>query len=111
MDKYCEIEKTFHALADITRLEIIDALGAGEKSVSELYARRAMALPSFMKHIGVLEDCGLIKTVKNGRVRTVSLQEQNLIAIEHWVQRRRNQWKQKLAKIEEFLNGEGMPNA
>lgn len=68
----------FQALADPTRRAVLRQLGRGPASIGALAQPFAMALPSFMKHIHFLEDKGLIRTQKNGRVRTCTLEKRGL---------------------------------
>ena len=74
------LSEVFYALADPTRRAIVSALGRGPETVSTLAAPFAMALPSFMKHLGVLERSGVIRSNKVGRVRTCALVPKTLSA-------------------------------
>ena len=65
-----ELTRVFHALADPTRPAVLERLTRGPAAVSELARPFKMALPSFAQHLGVLEDCGLVRSRKQGRVRT-----------------------------------------
>ena len=77
MDEYqSQLDDVFVALADPTRRAVLARLGRGDASVGELAAPFAMALPSFMKHIALLERSGLVTSRKQGRVRTVTLDRQ-----------------------------------
>lgn len=111
MDKYLNIEDQFNGLGDATRIKIIEKLCQGKQSISNLYEGQSMALPSFMKHIKILEDCGLIETIKIGRVRYVEVNMSALERIEIWINKRRDNWKNKLNKLDNFLNGKDIPNA
>ncbi|MFX7870391.1 metalloregulator ArsR/SmtB family transcription factor, partial [Acinetobacter baumannii] len=64
------LDAAFHALADPTRRAIVSRLTKGSASVKELAEPFDMGLPSFMKHLSILEKDGLIRTEKVGRVRT-----------------------------------------
>ena len=109
MDNYgAALDSVFHALADPTRRAVIQRLGMGAATVSELAEPFDMALPSFMKHIGVLEISGLIVSRKTGRVRICMLEEKRLAVIERWFNEQRALWKsryQNLDNLLETLNG------
>lgn len=89
----------FSALADPTRRAIVAALGRGPKTVSTLAAPFMMALPSFMKHLGVLERSGLIRSAKLGRVRTCELVPGTLTQAEHWLGRQRAAWEARSDRV------------
>lgn len=68
-----------------------------------------MALPSFMKHVGILERTGLIRSRKSGRIRTCTLEQKNLAAAERWFAEQRSIWAsryQNLDSLLETLTGE-----
>ena len=67
------LDGVFHALADPTRRAVIQRLGRKPASVTELAEPFDMALPSFMQHLQLLEDCKLVRSKKSGRVRTYEL--------------------------------------
>ncbi len=62
-----------------------------------------MALPSFVQHLGVLEDCGLVRSKKEGRVRTYTLAPQTLRTAEHWLSEQRAIWERRLDALDAFL--------
>ena len=90
----------FYALADPTRRAIVGRLGRGPASVSALAAPFEMALPSFLQHLKVLEDCGLVATRKAGRVRTCTLRSEPLAAAEHWLETQRSLWIRRLDQLD-----------
>ena len=103
----------FCALADPTRCAIVGALGKGPASVSTLAARFAMALPSFMKHLAVLERNGVIRSNKLGRVRTCELRPQTLLRAEQWIAEQRALWEARTDRMSAFaekLHQEGLSN-
>ncbi|HXR50580.1 MAG TPA: metalloregulator ArsR/SmtB family transcription factor [Steroidobacteraceae bacterium] len=79
------MDLVFHALSDGTRREILRRLAAGPASVSELAQPFRMALPSLLKHLGVLESAGAVVSRKRGRTRTCWLRPAALLAGEHWL--------------------------
>jgi DNA-binding transcriptional ArsR family regulator len=93
----------FYALGDPTRLAIVAALGRGPASVSALAAPFAMALPSFMKHLAVLERCGLVRSQKQGRVRTCELQPQPLSQADGWLAEQRALWAARSDRMADFV--------
>jgi len=103
------LDSVFHALADPTRRAVIQRLGRGTATISELAEPFGMALPSFMKHISVLENSLLITSRKQGRVRTCMLHRENLIAAERWFGEQRALWENRYANLDALLvklNGE-----
>ena len=97
------IDHIFRALADPTRRDVIERLGAGDASVSELAAPYPMALPSFIEHLRMLEGCGLVTSRKQGRVRTYSLAPQQLRSAEDWLGRQRKIWESRLNRLDAYL--------
>ncbi|MFC5508838.1 MULTISPECIES: ArsR/SmtB family transcription factor [Hyphomicrobiales] len=97
------LDDTFRALADPTRRAVVQALGRGPASVSELARPFEMALPSFLQHLRVLEESGLVTTAKSGRVRTCSLRREPLAAAETWLEAQRSLWTQRLDQLDAFV--------
>jgi DNA-binding transcriptional ArsR family regulator len=93
----------FHGLADPTRRAVLERLSRGPAAVSELSQPFHMALPSFLQHLGVLEECGLVKSRKSGRVRTYQLTPQPLKAAEGWLERQRGIWNRRLDQLDSYL--------
>jgi DNA-binding transcriptional ArsR family regulator len=104
MEHYSErLSGIFHALADPTRRSVLGRLGRGPVSVSELAEPFDMALPSFMKHIRLLEATGLIRTRKEGRVRTCALEQKSLAVAERWLSQQRAVWEARTDRLEQFV--------
>jgi DNA-binding transcriptional ArsR family regulator len=97
------LDQVFAALADPTRRAIVMRLCAGEASVGELADPFEMALPSFMKHIHVLETSGLVLSEKSGRVRTCRLSPDALLSAEDWFQHQRAIWEARLDRFEVYV--------
>jgi len=93
------IDSIFAVLADPTRRAVIERLTQGPAAVSDLHSAHAMALPTFLKHLSRLEDAGLIRTEKSGRVRTVHIEASALQDAEHWISRQRNSWEARLDRL------------
>lgn len=96
------LSDVFYALADPTRRKIVGVLGSGPASVSALAAPFEMALPSFMKHLAVLERSGLIRSNKVGRVRTCELQAKALSPAEQWMAGQRAVWEARTDRLSAF---------
>jgi DNA-binding transcriptional ArsR family regulator len=80
-----ELDAVLRALADPTRRAVVERLAKSPAVVSDLAAPFAMALPSLMQHLRVLEGAGLVTSVKHGRVRTVSLRPGALDVLHLWL--------------------------
>lgn len=100
---HAQLSNVFGALADPTRLAVIERLVAGPASVSELAKPFDMAGPSFLKHLRVLEQAGVVTSAKAGRVRTVRLAPEALGWVESWVGQHRRAWERRLDNLGTFL--------
>ncbi len=107
MAKQQALDGIFRALADPTRRAVVHRLVRGPASVSELAAPFDMKLPTFMKHLRVLEDGGLIRSTKRGRVRTCEIQPRRLAEAEDWIAKHRAIWESRLDRLEAFLDEQG----
>ena len=97
------LDLMFHALADPTRRAVVARLARGPASVSELAKPLAMALPSVLQHLQLLETSGLIRSEKVGRVRTCRLDPKALSKAEAWIVSRRSQWESRYDRLAAFL--------
>ena len=97
-----ELSDVYYALADPTRRAIVNVLGRGPESVSTLAAPFAMALPSLMKHLDVLERSGVIRSTKMGRVRTCELVPKTLSQAERWLAEQRATWEARSDRMASF---------
>ena len=97
-----QLTDVFYALADPTRRAIVGVLGRGPASVSILASPFAMALPSFMKHLSVLERSGVIRSSKAGRVRTCELRPKTLVRAERWIAGQRAAWEARADRMSDF---------
>lgn len=93
----------FQALADPTRRAIVERLTRGPKAVTELAKPFDMALPSFMQHLKVLENTGLVRSSKQGRVRRYWLEPKALDSAEAWITRQRDLWERRLDQLDHYL--------
>jgi DNA-binding transcriptional ArsR family regulator len=98
-----EVDAVFAALADPTRRAIVERLGRGPASVSELAQPLPMSLPAVVQHLQVLEGCGVVRTEKVGRVRTCRLEVTPLATVQDWIEARRRTWESRLDRLGAFL--------
>ena len=94
------LDRIFHSLSDGTRRAVIAQLAAGPASIGELAQRHHMALPSFMKHIRVLEESEIIFSRKEGRVRLCELRSGALSSAQAWLERERRVWEARLDRLD-----------
>jgi DNA-binding transcriptional ArsR family regulator len=97
------LDRAFAAISDRTRRGILQRLGAGDASITELAVRFGMTLTGLKKHIAILEDAELVVTVKVGRVRTCRLGAQRLDAESAWIFQHKQMVEARLDSLEEFL--------
>jgi DNA-binding transcriptional ArsR family regulator len=98
-----ELDRVFHALADPTRRAVVERLGRGPVTTSELARPFHMALPSFTQHLGVLERGGLVRSRKLGRVRTYRLVHEPLERAGGWMDAQHEVWTQRLDQLDSYL--------
>ncbi|MDP1700860.1 MAG: metalloregulator ArsR/SmtB family transcription factor [Aestuariivirga sp.] len=97
------IDHVFRALSDPTRRHVLERLIRSPASVSELASPYGMALPSFVQHMGILEECGLVQSRKSGRVRTYEIVPKRLKLAEDWMVRQRALWEKRLDQLDTYL--------
>jgi DNA-binding transcriptional ArsR family regulator len=103
------LDATFRALADPTRRAILAALKRGQRPVSVLAAPHRMSLPAVMKHLQVLEQAGLVRQKKSGRVRHCRLSAQPLKQAEAWLAKYRTFWGNELDSLDRYLTQQESP--
>ncbi|SLN51601.1 ArsR/SmtB family transcription factor [Pseudooctadecabacter jejudonensis] len=94
-----KLDSAFAALSDPTRRAIIERLVTGPATVSDLAAPHDMALPTLMRHLKVLETCGLVRSVKKGRVRTCHIEAGPLMDVQGWLEWQRRVWEGRLDRL------------
>jgi DNA-binding transcriptional ArsR family regulator len=104
-----ELNGIFQALSDPTRRAVLGRLARGPASVGELAEPFDMALPSFMKHIRLLEGSGLIRTRKAGRVRTCTIRQQSFALAQSWLEAQRDLWERRTDRLEQFVTSTHHP--
>jgi DNA-binding transcriptional ArsR family regulator len=97
------VDHVFRALSDPTRRHVLERLSRSPASVSELAEPFEMALPSFLQHLRILEDSGLVRSHKKGRVRTYQLAPKRLKLAEDWLARQRSLWERRLDQLDAYL--------
>jgi DNA-binding transcriptional ArsR family regulator len=97
------VHRQFAALGDPTRLAIVERLARGPTSAGELAAPTTMSLPAVLKHVRVLEEAGLVTTVKRGRVRECRLRDDALVAVATWTAQQQALWSTRLDALGTLL--------
>lgn len=97
------LDQRFQALADPTRRAILARLALGDASFSTVTEPFAMAKPTLLKHVQVLEASGLIVTEKRGRVRLCRLQPRALKEAEDWLHSQIRRWEQRLDQLDAYV--------
>ena len=100
MVKYQTLDRTFSALSDGTRRDILERLELGPASVTELAQLTRISLPGALKHVRVLEEARLVTTEKNGRTRECRLGPDRMEDIARWIESRRVTWERRLDRLE-----------
>jgi DNA-binding transcriptional ArsR family regulator len=97
------VDRVFHALADSTRRALVERLSRGPASVSDLAKPLDMTLAGVVQHLQVLEQSGVIRTEKAGRVRTCRIEPAGLGVAERWIAERRSLWERRLDRLGQIL--------
>jgi DNA-binding transcriptional ArsR family regulator len=97
------VDRVFHALGDPTRRAIVERLGRGPSSVSELAAPLGVTLAAVVQHVQVLEDSGLVRSKKVGRVRSCQIHPDGLRVLERWINDRRAAWERRFDRLGEIV--------
>lgn len=97
------LDCVFQALADPTRRAVLARLSDGPAPVTELARPFDMALPSFTQHLKMLERCGLVRSRKEGRVRTYAISTRPLAEAEGWMAQQRAVWERRLDQLDDVL--------
>jgi DNA-binding transcriptional ArsR family regulator len=103
LNQSAQADVVFHALSDPTRRRIVEQLGRGPATVSELAAPLPMSMPAVVQHLQVLEASGLVASEKVGRVRTCRLVVKRLDTVQDWIDERRRTWERRLDRLGEYL--------
>lgn len=98
-----QLDTVFSALAHPIRRAVVAQLGRGRAAITDLAAPHDMALPSFLKHIDKLEQAGLIRSHKTGRIRVCTLHPEALAIVDTWLDQQRAVWDGRLDRLDAFL--------
>jgi DNA-binding transcriptional ArsR family regulator len=96
------LDTLFSAFSDPTRRAVIERLAHGQGTVGELAEPHDMALPSFMRHLKVLETAGLVRSVKKGRVRTYRIEAAAMLEAQGWLAWQREVWERRLDTLDQL---------
>ena len=97
------LDASFAALSDATRRGVLEQLGRGDASITDLAEKFHMTLTGMKKHVGVLEQAGLVTTEKVGRVRTCTLGRRGLEAEAAWIERHRQLWALRFDELDNVV--------
>jgi DNA-binding transcriptional ArsR family regulator len=103
MVKSRSLDRTFSALSDPTRRDILERLGRGPATLSELAHPLDMSLPGILKHVRVLEGAELVTTERNGRTRECRLGPDRLDDASQWIATYRVRWERRLDRLEGII--------
>ena len=97
------LDTSFAAISDPTRRGVLDRLGRADASITELAAAFHMTLTGMKKHVGVLEQAGLVTTKKIGRVRTCQLGPRRLAEETAWLESYRQRWDERFDELDKVV--------
>src|SRR5262249_54304842 len=99
------LDASFAALSDATRRGVLEQLGRSDASITNLAEKFHMTLTGMKKHVGVLEQAGLVTTEKVGRVRTCRIGPRPLEEVTAWIERNRQLWDARFDALDELIEG------
>ena len=97
------LNRTFAALADPTRRRILEHLAKGDRCVTDLAKPYSMSLPAVSKHLRVLENAGLVRRKRKGRVHSLKLEAAPMKQAQAWIEEYRQFWEQSLDRLGDYL--------
>ena len=100
---HAPFDASFAALSDATRRGVLEQLGRADASITDLAEKFHMTLTGMKKHVGVLEQAGLVTTEKVGRVRTCKLGPSRLEEEAAWIERRRQLWAARFEALDALV--------
>jgi len=98
------LDASFAALSDVTRRGVLEQLGRGESSITDLAVRFDMTLTGMKKHVGVLEQAGLVITEKIGRVRTCRIGPRRLVEASAWIEKFQELWEARFDQLDRVID-------
>jgi len=103
LSRSAQLDAAFAALSDATRRGVLEELGRADASITDLAERFDMTLTGMKKHVGVLEEAGLVATAKVGRVRTCRLGPRQLDEVTAWIDRYRQMWSARFDELDQVI--------
>jgi DNA-binding transcriptional ArsR family regulator len=97
------LDTSFAALSDATRRGVLEQLGRADSSITQLAEKFHMTLTGMKKHVGVLEQAGLVTTKKVGRVRTCKLGPRRLAEETAWIEKYRQLWALRFDELDKIV--------
>jgi DNA-binding transcriptional ArsR family regulator len=97
------LDVSFAALSDATRRGVLEQLGRADASITDLAKKFHMTLTGIKKHVGVLEQAGLVTTEKVGRVRTCTLGRRGLEKEAEWIEKYRQLWAARFDELDKLV--------
>ncbi len=97
------LNRTFAALADPTRRRILEHLAGGDRCVTDLARPYSMSLPAVSKHLRILENAGLVRRRRKGRVHSLKLEAAPMQQAQAWIEEYRKFWEGSLDRLDEYL--------
>jgi len=97
------LDRTFGALADPTRRRILEHLAGGDRCVTDLARPYRMSLPAVSKHLRVLENAGLVRRKRDGRVHRLKLEAKPMQQAQAWIEEYRRFWEASFDRLDEYL--------
>jgi DNA-binding transcriptional ArsR family regulator len=98
-----QLDASFAALSDPTRRGVLERLGRADASITDLAERFHMTLTGMKKHVGVLEQAGLVTTEKVGRVRNCKLGPRRLEDVSGWIEKYRQLWDARFDELDQVI--------
>lgn len=98
-----DLSRLFQALADPTRRAMLAKLAQAPARITDLAGPTGLRLPTVMRHISVLEEAGLIKSLKEGRTRTCALVPEALNPMQAWLDEQQTIWEARLDRLDRFV--------
>jgi len=103
MVQHFPLDLTFSALSDPTRRAILERLGQGSATISELAGPTGMSLTGLKKHVAILEEAELVSTEKRGRARHCRLGPRRLDDATDWIEAYRRSWEDRFARLDAII--------
>ena len=101
--KQARLDDSFAALSDVTRRGVLEQLGRSHASITDLAEKFHMTLTGMKKHVGVLEQAGLVVTEKVGRVRTCRVGARRLEEAAAWIERYHQLWDARFGELDQVI--------